>query len=43
MMRAANVRLIVPKEIQKDYPKVPGVKLLQVEEFISFAAKLVKS
>jgi len=29
--------------VQKAYPKVPGVKLLQVEEFIAYAAKLVKA
>ena len=40
-MKEANVRLIVPKEVQKDYPKVSGVKLLQVDEFIEYAKKLL--
>ena len=41
-MHAANVTLIVPAALHKDYPKVPGIKLVQVSEFLDWASALAK-
>jgi hypothetical protein len=41
-MKTASVTLIVPEALHKDYPKVPGVKLVKVSEFIDWAGKLAK-
>jgi type II restriction enzyme len=41
-MKLASVTLIVPEALHKEYPKVPGVKLVKVAEFIDWAGKLVK-
>lgn len=41
-MQAASVTLIVPEGLHKEYPKVPGVKLLKVAQFIDWAGKLAK-
>lgn len=41
-MTMANVTLIVPEGLQRDYPKVEGVKLIRVEDFIKWARNLVQ-
>lgn len=41
-MKAEKVALIVPEGLHKDYPTVPGVRLLKVAEFIEWAGRLVK-
>lgn len=42
-MQAAKVTLVVPESLHKDYPTVPGVRLLRVAEFIDWAGRLVKA
>lgn len=41
-MTKAKVTLIVPESLHKDYPKVEGVKLVRVADFIDWARALVK-
>ncbi|MBK8915911.1 MAG: hypothetical protein IPM64_15180 [Phycisphaerales bacterium] len=41
-MTKAKVTLIVPEGLHKDYPKVDGVRLVRVTEFIDWARALVK-
>jgi len=41
-MHGANVTLIVPAALHKDYAKVPGIKLVQVSEFLDWAGALAK-
>ena len=42
-MKSASVMLIVPEALHKDYPMVPGVKLIKVAEFIDWAGKLARA
>lgn len=41
-MTKAKVTLIVPEGLHKDYPKVEGVKLVRVADFIDWARALVR-
>lgn len=41
-MTKAKVTLIVPESLHRDYPKVEGVKLVRVADFIDWARALVK-
>lgn len=34
-MKDANVTLVVPQPLHREYPKVPGVEILTVEQFVS--------
>lgn len=41
-MSRARVTLVVPKSLHKEYPKVDGVKLVSVDEFLEWAGKLAR-
>ncbi len=41
-MRKANVSLIIPKKLQKDYPKNRSIEILELDKFIQLVDKVSK-
>jgi len=41
-MKRANVSLIIPKKLQKNYPKNARIEILELNKFIEFARYSMK-